>query len=253
MAAAGLQDRTPEAARRSGERTAVRSLLATSVVLCYASVAWIQALHGASAAHGHHGGLVEHWLRDASLALPAVVLAVWLARRWRLGAERSALAAATTAAAAGRARAGGARAAARRREDVERAERRLEDRRSSLARKYDLLDEKDLDALLIYGDATLGALHQLNGHWVSNYLDEQYSYPLIGDSLDRFRDGRTAMSEAEFRVWPGLPVPLGATWDGSGTNFAAERCPASPRLRNTCVTGFATMTPPRPPPARFNT
>ena len=22
------------------------------------------------------------------------------------------------------------------------------------------------------------------------------------------------------RVWPGLPYPLGATWDGSGTNFA---------------------------------
>jgi isoamylase len=25
---------------------------------------------------------------------------------------------------------------------------------------------------------------------------------------------------AEFRVWPGEPQPLGATWDGSGTNFA---------------------------------
>ena len=22
------------------------------------------------------------------------------------------------------------------------------------------------------------------------------------------------------RVWPGRPYPLGATWDGSGTNFA---------------------------------
>jgi isoamylase len=28
------------------------------------------------------------------------------------------------------------------------------------------------------------------------------------------------MGEAEFRVWPGQPQPLGATWDGSGTNFA---------------------------------
>ncbi len=27
------------------------------------------------------------------------------------------------------------------------------------------------------------------------------------------------MSDNEFRVWPGLPYPLGATWDGSGTNF----------------------------------
>jgi glycogen operon protein len=22
------------------------------------------------------------------------------------------------------------------------------------------------------------------------------------------------------RIWPGQPYPLGATWDGSGTNFA---------------------------------
>ena len=28
------------------------------------------------------------------------------------------------------------------------------------------------------------------------------------------------MSAHEIRVWPGLPYPLGATWDGSGTNFA---------------------------------
>jgi isoamylase len=28
------------------------------------------------------------------------------------------------------------------------------------------------------------------------------------------------MSAADFRVWPGRPHPLGATWDGSGTNFA---------------------------------
>jgi isoamylase len=28
------------------------------------------------------------------------------------------------------------------------------------------------------------------------------------------------MSAADFRVWPGEPSPLGATWDGSGTNFA---------------------------------
>ncbi len=28
------------------------------------------------------------------------------------------------------------------------------------------------------------------------------------------------MAEDAIRVWPGLPYPLGATWDGSGTNFA---------------------------------
>jgi isoamylase len=28
------------------------------------------------------------------------------------------------------------------------------------------------------------------------------------------------MSASDFRVWPGRPHPLGATWDGSGTNFA---------------------------------
>ena len=25
---------------------------------------------------------------------------------------------------------------------------------------------------------------------------------------------------ASLRVWPGTPYPLGATWDGEGTNFA---------------------------------
>jgi isoamylase len=28
------------------------------------------------------------------------------------------------------------------------------------------------------------------------------------------------MSASDFRVWPGRPGPMGATWDGSGTNFA---------------------------------
>lgn len=28
------------------------------------------------------------------------------------------------------------------------------------------------------------------------------------------------MSTSDFRVWPGQPHPLGATWDGSGTNFS---------------------------------
>src|SRR5918996_1548322 len=28
------------------------------------------------------------------------------------------------------------------------------------------------------------------------------------------------MAGETLRVWPGLPYPLGATWDGSGTNFA---------------------------------
>ena len=27
------------------------------------------------------------------------------------------------------------------------------------------------------------------------------------------------MSATDFRVWPGRPGPMGATWDGSGTNF----------------------------------
>ncbi|NBC34464.1 MAG: glycogen debranching protein GlgX, partial [Alphaproteobacteria bacterium] len=27
-------------------------------------------------------------------------------------------------------------------------------------------------------------------------------------------------SDDDFRIWPGLPYPLGATWDGQGTNFA---------------------------------
>ncbi|RRQ20999.1 glycogen debranching protein GlgX [Thiohalobacter thiocyanaticus] len=28
------------------------------------------------------------------------------------------------------------------------------------------------------------------------------------------------MNSRDYRVWPGLPYPLGATWDGAGTNFA---------------------------------
>src|SRR6056297_4021852 len=28
------------------------------------------------------------------------------------------------------------------------------------------------------------------------------------------------MASDEFSIWPGLPYPLGATWDGQGTNFA---------------------------------
>ena len=27
------------------------------------------------------------------------------------------------------------------------------------------------------------------------------------------------MSVSDIRVWPGRPGPMGATWDGSGTNF----------------------------------
>ena len=27
------------------------------------------------------------------------------------------------------------------------------------------------------------------------------------------------MSASDVRVWPGGPGPMGATWDGSGTNF----------------------------------
>ena len=32
--------------------------------------------------------------------------------------------------------------------------------------------------------------------------------------------GGAQVAEDAIRVWPGLPYPLGATWDGSGTNFA---------------------------------
>jgi Xaa-Pro aminopeptidase len=50
-------------------------------------------------------------------------------------------------------------------------------------RRYDLvykmMDEQGLDALLLYGDGTLGNLHQLNIHWIANYLDEQYSYVIF--------------------------------------------------------------------------
>ena len=28
------------------------------------------------------------------------------------------------------------------------------------------------------------------------------------------------MSDVEYVCWPGSPFPLGATWDGEGTNFA---------------------------------
>ena len=28
------------------------------------------------------------------------------------------------------------------------------------------------------------------------------------------------MGEANLRLWPGEPYPLGATWDGKGVNFA---------------------------------
>ena len=50
-------------------------------------------------------------------------------------------------------------------------------------RRYDLvhkmMDDQDLDALLFYGDGTLGNLHQLNIHWIANYLDEQYCYVIF--------------------------------------------------------------------------
>lgn len=51
------------------------------------------------------------------------------------------------------------------------------ERRFHLARG--LMDEQDLDLLLLYGDSTLGHLHQTNCAWLSNYLDEQYSYVLL--------------------------------------------------------------------------
>lgn len=44
---------------------------------------------------------------------------------------------------------------------------------------YGLMDELALDCLVLYGDSTLGNLHQLNCHWLSNYLDEQYCYVVL--------------------------------------------------------------------------
>ncbi|MFP4114161.1 MAG: glycogen debranching protein GlgX [Spirochaetales bacterium] len=37
---------------------------------------------------------------------------------------------------------------------------------------------------------------------------------------EELRSGRLHDTTRAFRVWPGLPYPLGATWDGRGTNFA---------------------------------
>jgi len=47
------------------------------------------------------------------------------------------------------------------------------------AAAYGLMDDLGLDLLLLYGDSTLGHLHQLNAAWLSHYLDEQYSYVLV--------------------------------------------------------------------------
>src|SRR4051794_37153898 len=33
-------------------------------------------------------------------------------------------------------------------------------------------------------------------------------------------DDSTTKARTMIRVWPGVPSPLGATWDGEGTNFA---------------------------------
>jgi Xaa-Pro aminopeptidase len=54
---------------------------------------------------------------------------------------------------------------------------------AEVKRRYDLvygmMDEQGLDCLVLYGDSTLGNLHQLNCHWLSNYLDEQYCYVVL--------------------------------------------------------------------------
>src|SRR5262249_56655588 len=39
-----------------------------------------------------------------------------------------------------------------------------------------LMDAQGLDAVVIYGDSGCGFLNQLPVHWVSNYIDEMYSY-----------------------------------------------------------------------------
>ena len=47
------------------------------------------------------------------------------------------------------------------------------------AATYEMMDAEGLDCLLLYGDGTLGGLHQLSVHWLSNYLDEQISYMIL--------------------------------------------------------------------------
>jgi Xaa-Pro aminopeptidase len=39
-----------------------------------------------------------------------------------------------------------------------------------------LMDAQGLDCILLYGDSGCGFLNQLAVHWVSNYIDEMYSY-----------------------------------------------------------------------------
>jgi Xaa-Pro aminopeptidase len=48
------------------------------------------------------------------------------------------------------------------------------ERRYGLLRS--LMDDEGLDCLLVYGDSGCGFLNQLAVHWVSNYIDEMYSY-----------------------------------------------------------------------------
>jgi len=47
------------------------------------------------------------------------------------------------------------------------------------AATYEMMDAEGLDCLLLYGDGTLGNLHQLSVHWLANYLDEQFSYVIL--------------------------------------------------------------------------
>ncbi len=74
------------------------AVLAFAVALAYLGGLWLVVMHHVEGGHERNEpGLVVHWLRDSTLALPMTVLAVWggilLARRFivRSGAERSPL------------------------------------------------------------------------------------------------------------------------------------------------------------------
>jgi hypothetical protein len=69
-----------DAAARRGAHSMprVRSAVTLAAPLCAGVVLWLQALHAALGAGEHaEPPWALHWARDAALALPLVVAAVW--------------------------------------------------------------------------------------------------------------------------------------------------------------------------------
>src|SRR4051794_29855763 len=67
------------ARRRPALAVRVVPALVLGVVLGYGGVLWMNVLHQAEGAHEtNEPPLLVHWLRDATLALPLVVAAVWV-------------------------------------------------------------------------------------------------------------------------------------------------------------------------------